>query len=202
MSATSDSAVVTKAQKQYDDAVRAERLARIAAGDSIRAQARRRAAGWRLLLIAGLLVAVVFACLGIWALVAGSSAQGEVDERAAARDAAAAGITTMLTADPARAGEYVDGVRAVSTGKQRERIDKAGAQLQDAVAGLGGPTTGRVISAGAQGDSGDGMDVLVVAQASAPELVGGAPGTDRVAVKVHLVQSGDRWLIADTEQVS
>ncbi|MFZ2512107.1 MAG: hypothetical protein WAW85_13590, partial [Gordonia sp. (in: high G+C Gram-positive bacteria)] len=129
----------------------------------------------------------------------------------AARDGAVTGISALLSADPAAPDEYVDQALAVTTGPQHDRLSAARGELRGAIAELGAVSTGHVISAGIlalpeRGTRVDGADgsvpVLVVAQASAPELVGGVAGTDRVALRVTMLQSGDRWLIFSTERVS
>ncbi len=84
----------------------------------------------------------------------------------------------MLTADPDRAGAYVDEVLAVSTGPQRERIEKARDVLTAEVAGQPGPSVGQVVSAGlvtdpGSDDEGARAGVLVVADATNPVLLGG-----------------------------
>lgn len=198
----SQDAVLTAAQERYDAAVRAERLARIEAAAPLRLRARRQRAGWRLFLLSGAAVALAFLVAAGWALLSGRSATAELDRQVAVRAAASEGITAMLTADPAHADDYLDAVQAVSTGEQLARLERVAPQLREAVAGLDAPTTGRVVAAGDRGGTGDEASVLVVAQASAPQLVGAAPGRDRVSVVVHLRKTGDRWLIADTEQVS
>lgn len=198
----SDDDAVAAARARYQAAVRAERLARIEAAEPLRRRARRRRAGWRLFLVAGAMIALAFLVAAGWALLSARAADAALDRRDAAQVAAAEDIGAMLTADPAHADRYVAEVLAVSTGEQRSRLERVAPQLREAVAGLGAPTTGRVVAAGVQGDPGDEARVLVVAQASAPELVGGDPGDDRVSVVVQLRRSGDRWLIADTEKVS
>lgn len=191
-----------QARTTHDDAVRAERLARIGAAEDLREQARRRRGGVRLFVVVAVVTALTLCGVSGWALVSRSTAQSSLDDAAAARASAAAAISVMLTADPARADGYVQAVLHTTTGAQRERVESAREQLRDAVAGLGAPSTGRVISAGTQPAAGAAIPVLVVAQASAPELVGGAPGQNRVAVRVMMTESGGRWRVADTERVS
>ncbi|MCK0438437.1 hypothetical protein MUG78_02900 [Gordonia alkaliphila] len=193
---------LTAAREAYAAAERAEREARIEAAPGLRRVARRRRAGLRLLMIAALVVAVALVAAAVWASVDRTSAQETLNRDAAVRTAATEAIEVMLSADPRAADEYVDRVLALSTGAQHDRLSKARDDLRAAVAGLGAPSTGRVISAGVQPESGDTVPVLVVAQATAPELVGGAPGTDRVAVRVLMTRSGDRWLVQDTERAS
>lgn len=190
------------AQEAYRAAERAEREARIAAAPGLRRLARRRRAGLRLLMVAALAVAVALVAATVWASNDRVSAQRQLDRDAAARAAATESIETMLSADPAAPADYVQRVLAISTGAQHERLSAAQDDLRAAVAGLGAPSTGRVISAGVQAGAGEPVAVLVVAQATEPELVGGAPGTDRVAVRVLMRHTGDRWLVQDTERAS
>lgn len=194
------------AQASYAEAVRAERLARIAAAPDLRTAGRRRRASLRLLAAAATLTGIAVLAIVIAGVLATQSAQRGLDRAAAARDGAVAAISTMLSADPAKPDEYVDRVLAVTTGEQHERLSAARGELRGAIAELGAVSTGHVISAGVENPSGEPVEgsvpVVVVAQASAPELVGGLAGTDRVALRVTVVQSGDRWLISGTERVS
>ena len=131
---------------------------------------------------------------------------------ASAREA----ITSMLTADPDRAGAYVDEVLAVSTGPQRERIEKARDVLTAEVAGQPGPSVGQVVSAGlvtdpGSDDEGARAGVLVVADATNPVLLGGRPddggenpGADavdttaeRLTATLTMERTGDGWKIAE-----
>ncbi|MEZ5210208.1 hypothetical protein [Gordonia sp. (in: high G+C Gram-positive bacteria)] len=199
---TTDPGRLRVARDDYDEAVRAERLAAIAAAGRLRLRARRRRAAARLTAVTAVIGAVILLAVTGWALASRSAAQDGLRERDVARAAAAHAVTEMLTADPAHADDYLPRIRGLTTGEQRERLDQAGPQLRAAVAGLGAPSTGRVISAGAQPADRGKVGVVVVAQASAPQLVGGAPGTDRVAVHLTMVRSGDRWLVAATEKIA
>lgn len=191
-----------RAQKRFDEAVRSERLARIEAADDLRRRDRRARAAIRLLVAASTLVVIGMLTATAWAAVSRSSAQRSLDAANAARAGAVTAIETMLTADPARAEEYVTEVLDVTTGEQHERLADVRDELRATIAGLGAPSTGRVIAAGVQGDTGDQIGVLVLAQASEPELVGGVRGSDRVAVRVVMQRSGDRWLVSSTERAS
>lgn len=201
-----DRARLHSARERYRAAVRTERLARIEAADGLRQRARRRRAGVRLAVVVAVAVAAVVVAVTVWSLVARAADQRALDDDAAARAGATAAVSTMLSADPADPDAYLDRVLAVSVGAQRERLTGARSQLRDAVAGLAAPSTGQVISAGTQPRAGETIAVLVIAQASAPELVGGAPGADRVAVRVLMTppgdgSSGENWLVEDTERV-
>ncbi|WP_024332759.1 hypothetical protein [Gordonia hirsuta] len=192
---------MTAARTAHDDAVRRERRARIEAAPRLRRQARRRRAGIRLAALAAAVVAVLFALAAVVGAVGRSSDQDELDRLAQARVAAIEAISVMLSADPDDADAYVDRVIAVSAGDQRERLTRARPELRAAIAELGAVSTGRVISAGVQPGAGEEVPVLVVAQASAPELVGGGPGTNRVAVRVLMTRPDQRWLVDRTERV-
>ncbi len=190
------------AREEYAAAVRAERLSRITAAPQLRARTRHRRAGLRLLAAAAVIVGVALLAVALAGVLTGQSAQRTLDRAGAARAGAVTAISTMLSADPETPDAYVERVLAVTAGRQHERLTAARSELRGAVAELGAASTGRVVSAGAQEPSSDGVPVIVIAQASAPELVGGVPGTDRVAVRVLMVQDGDRWLIESTERVS
>ncbi|MFT3716953.1 MAG: hypothetical protein QM774_13715 [Gordonia sp. (in: high G+C Gram-positive bacteria)] len=190
------------AQAAYDDAVRQERLARIGAADDLRARGRRRRAGVRLLGVAAAAVVTALLVTALWAVVSRSAAQHRLDADDASRTAAAEAITTMLTADPADADGYVNRILDVSTGDQRDRLDRVRPQLHDAVTALTRPATGIVLAAGLVSRHGDAAEVVVVAQASDPTLIGAAADESRVTVDVTLRRVGDRWLVAGTEQPS
>lgn len=187
---------VQKARERYEDAVREERVARIAAAPALRLRARRVRAAIRLAVVAAILVAVVAAVVGLWGL-----SSDEVDTGGALRDATSA-VTVMLTPDPADAQGYVDATVADSTGAQRERLTSGRAALVAYVSGLEVRPDGRVVSAGVESASDDAVKVLVVAQATDPSLIGGAPGTNRVTVRVTMTPSDDDWLVTDTGVLS
>ncbi|MFT3661257.1 MAG: hypothetical protein QM809_07610 [Gordonia sp. (in: high G+C Gram-positive bacteria)] len=192
---------LARARAEYDDAVRAEREAWIAATPELRARDRRRRAALRLFGAAALVLVVVLLAAAAWTASLRADDRRRLTDDEAARAAAAAAITRMLTADPVHADAYVRGVLEVSTGAQRERTTRAHTELRAAVAGFGAPTTGQVLTAGVQPSDGGTTPVLVVAQASAPELVGGVPGAARITVRVLMIRSGERWLVHDTERI-
>ncbi|MCF8605346.1 hypothetical protein L5I01_18500 [Gordonia sp. HY442] len=187
---------VRQARAQYDDAVRDERLARIAAAPALRLRARRRYAAFRLAVAAMLVVAVVALGVGLWGL-----SSDDVDTADAVHDATSA-VTTMVTPDPADAQGYVDAIVDDSTGQQRERLATGRDALVAYVSGLGARPDGRVVSAGVETASDDAVQVLVVAQAADPTLIGGTDGTSRVTVRVRMTPGDDGWLVADTEAIS
>lgn len=190
------------ARQKYAEARRTERLARIAAADELRARARRRRAGVRLALLAATLVTVVLLAITVTDAVLRHRDADRLDRHAAAREAAISAVTTMLDADPARPDEYLRAALAVTTGQQHERLEKATPALREAVTGLGRPATGQVLSAGVAADAGDRVDVVLVAQASAPELIGAEAAANRVALRVTMVRHDGTWLVGATEPVS
>ncbi|MCF8589788.1 hypothetical protein L5G28_18345 [Gordonia sp. HY285] len=193
---------VRKAREQYDDAVRAERLARIAAAPELRARARRLRAALRLAAVAAVVVAVVALGVGLW----GFFSADDLNADAAATDAAVAdatsAVTTMLTPDPADASGYVDAISGDSTGEQRQRFDSGRDALVGYVSGLEVRPDGRVVSAGVESASDDSVNVLVVAQTTDPSLVGDTSGDTRVTVRVRMTPGDDSWLVSDTEVLS
>ncbi|WP_299571659.1 hypothetical protein [uncultured Williamsia sp.] len=125
----------------------------------------------------------------------GQSGAGPADE--VVRSASNA-VATILTADPARPQAYLDAARAVSGGDYRRRIDAAGPAIESAVASLGGTGTGQVAAAGVVGGSvptGGPVDVLVVAETTAPQLVGGSVGDRRIVLSVTMIREGDVWVV-------
>lgn len=183
-------------------ALRRWREARIAAGPALRRRAQRR----RRWLVAALrTVAVLIVVVAIAALVFGllahrahsSTARGD-----AAQVAARAALTTMLTADPRNATGYVDAVVAVTTGDQRARIEAARAGLVEEISAQTGPSTGQVVSVSLLDEprsDGD-VDVLVVAEATNPQLIGADTTAKRIPVVVTMRESGGRWLVAKARQ--
>ena len=107
-------------------------------------------------------------------------------------------VTTILTADPARPAQYLDAARAVSGGDYRRRIDASGPAIESAVGSLGGAGTGQVVAAGVVGGSAPSngpADVLVVAETTAPQLVGGNAGDRRITLSVTMIRQGDAWVV-------
>ncbi|ATD72009.1 MULTISPECIES: hypothetical protein [Gordonia] len=207
----STSARVRLARSRVDEATRSARTARIAAAPALRERAVRRTRRLR----AGLLaVAAIVAILVVAGVVLGWQIRGqraEVDLQGEVLDSARAAVTAMLTADPAEAGAYVDGVLAVSTGSQRDRIDKARDALVTEVRTQTGRSVGQVVSAGlvtdpASDDTGTTVDVLVVADATNPLLLGSERAADpaavdataeRITALITMERTGDGWKIAE-----
>ncbi|QMT00755.1 hypothetical protein [Gordonia jinghuaiqii] len=177
------------ARARVDAARRAARTARIAAAPALRERALRRTRMLRVGLVAvAVVVAVLIVAAGVlfWQIRVQHDQQAlENDVLASARDA----VTVMLSADPADPAGYVDAVAGVSTGPQRERIDAAREALADAVRGQRGPSVGQLISAGLVRDPssdeiGTSVEVLVVADATDPVLLGGSPDSGAAAGEV------------------
>ncbi|WP_347955293.1 hypothetical protein [Gordonia aichiensis] len=195
-----------QAQTRFADAVVAEAQARQAAEPAVARRGRRRAAGIRLAVIAAVIAAIGLAGAGWFAHRGADHALARAADTEAARVAAEHAIVTMLTADPAHADRYVDEVMSISTGDQRVRVQGSRAGLVALVAGLPQPTTGQILSAASVGESdvsGDrATSILLVAQTTGPELVGGDAGQSRVGLAVTMVRVGERWLVRQAEAVS
>ncbi|MFT3900863.1 MAG: hypothetical protein QM728_11565 [Gordonia sp. (in: high G+C Gram-positive bacteria)] len=192
---TADTGSIARATRRW-------REARIAAAPALRRQAARRRHLLRLALraVAGLIIVAAVAAL-VFGLLARRDDKA-VDRGEQARAAARSAVTTMLTADPRAADKYVDAVLAVTTGGQRDRIAGARGELAAEIAKQTAPSTGQVVSTALVGEpstSGT-VDVLVVAEATNPELIGASTTAKRVPVVVTMSQSGDRWLIAKARQ--
>lgn len=195
---------VRRARDRVESATRAARLARIAAGPELRGRARRRSRWLRRTLAGAAVLAVPLLAATVILRVLDSRA-GELDQArrdvvAAARSAA----VVMLTADPAQPDAYVDRVLDVSTGAQRDRLSQNREVLRDTIAAQPEATTGRVIAAGLVADptgpgdgsgAGSSAQVLLVADAANPELLGAGPGEQRVTVTLTMIRAGERWKI-------
>lgn len=199
---SSDAVIVEalqSARRRHDEATRRARSARIAAAEPLRARARQRSRRFRL---AGIgVIAVVIALIGLMAAFAvhNRSAAQRSDAATAALDASRSAITTLLTADPVDGRGYVERALAVSTGPQRDRLTAARDALVAEVAAQDRPSSGEVLSAGLitdpeSDDVGAQARVLVVAEATDPQLVGGDTG--RVTVEVTMTRETHGWLIS------
>ncbi|GAA14205.1 hypothetical protein [Gordonia alkanivorans] len=217
-SATADSVTTTRVQlarDRVDEARRDARATRIAAAPALRARAVRRTRLLRTVLIG---TAVAVAILVVVGAVLGWQIRGqraEVDRQTEVLDSARAGVAAMLTADPADPVGFVDGVLAVSTGAQRDRIESARDALITEVRTQAGRSVGQVVSAGlvtdpASNDAGTTVDVLVVADATNPLLLG-SEGTaeeaaavdttaERITALITMESTGDGWKIAGARQ--
>ncbi|WP_055475162.1 hypothetical protein [Gordonia sp. HS-NH1] len=203
---------VELARERVDTAVRRARTARIAAAPALRWRAIRRTRLLRRTLVAAALaVLVLVAVAGVlsWQI----RGQHEVTELTNDVLASARGaVTVMLTADPADPDGYVTAVAEVSTGAQRERIEAARDALVAEVGGQTGSSVGQVVSAGLVTDPtsdeiGADVDVLVVADATNPALLGESgdgSGVDttgeRVTALVTMTLTEDGWKIAQARR--
>lgn len=190
-------------------AEREARLARIAAADDLWARAVARTRLLKAVLVVLTVVAAALAVTGL--VIVGRSGDGGVADGDAGRSqalaAATAGVTTMLTADPADATGFADRVIGVSAGRQREQLTAARDALIGEVGSLTAPSTGHVVAAGLRTDPTDGdaegstAQVLLVAEASNPELVGSTDGDDRITLSVSLLRTADGWRITGAAPV-
>ncbi|EGD53587.1 hypothetical protein [Gordonia neofelifaecis] len=197
-----DSRRLQQARDRYDAAVLAEQQTRDAAAPARVRQAHRRAAGVRLVVVAAVITALGLLLAGWWAHGSADSMASTAADDQAAREAAEHAVVTMLTADPAHADRYVQDILSVSTGDQRIRIQGARDELEKLVAAQPRSTSGQVLSSGVVGTEGDKTTILLVAQATSPELIGGDPSQNRVGVTATMVQVDGRWLVQQTEAVS
>ncbi|GED99864.1 hypothetical protein nbrc107696_03110 [Gordonia spumicola] len=197
-----DTQRVRQAREKLADAVREERLALIAAAPALRGRARRRRAAVRLALVAALVVAVAAAGVGLWATLSASSTRSAVASSDDAVAAASAAVVTMLTPDPANADAYLAAIVDDSTGDQRRRFEQNHGAIAEYVRSSAVRPAGSVVTAGSERADGDTVDVVLVAQATDPTLVGGQQGEQRVTLRVTMTRSDDRWLVANTERLS
>ncbi|ALG85712.1 hypothetical protein [Gordonia phthalatica] len=191
-----------QARERYAAAVAAEAQARTDAEPARFRRSQRRAAMVRLAVVAALVAALVLGAIGWWAHNSADDLASTLADQSAAQSAAEGAVVTMLTADPARANDYLRDVLDVTTGDQRIRVQGSRAQLEALVAAQPRPATGQVVSSGVVGAGEKDVTVLVVAQTTTPELVGGDASQNRVGVSMTMKQVGGRWLVAQTEAVS
>lgn len=202
--ATADAGAASVRLRQFttaaDDARRAARRARIAASAALRRRAQRRR---RTLVVAiGLIAALAVVAASVSVMLGiGLGRAGQADEvRAAAVDSARAAITTMLTADPAQPEHYADAVIAVSTGAQRQRLVAGRSDLVSAIAAQPQPSTGVILAAGLVDDPGPDAGtarVLLVAEASNPQLLGGDPSAKRMPIEVTMSDDHGVWKVSE-----
>jgi len=184
------------ARTRLAEATVAHAAARDAADDARRARARRAGRAARVLSVVGLVVTAALVIATIVVVSAGGGGRAGSDRAAAVLTSARQGITTALTADPARPAEYVDSVLRVSTGEFGRRVSTARAEIESSVAAQAFAGTGQVISAGIVGsDPGETADVLLVAEATNPQLLGGGAGDARIVLLVHMARTDGTWKI-------
>lgn len=187
------------AQEQVDETTRVARLARVAAREALYRRASRRRRALRTSL-AGAAIAVVVLAVGVAALaVKLSSSADAATRRSDVLEAARTAVAAMLTADPAQATQYADSVIAASTGQQRERLIAARSELINEISKQPAPSVGVVVSAGLVTDPTDrsdaGAQVLLVAEATNPALIGGDPTQKRMPIAVTMRLVGDHWKV-------
>ena len=198
MSGTGDR--VEAASDRVRAAERNARLARIAAADELRTGAIARTRMLKAAVAVLIVVAVASAAAAIVLFATGAEGHDDAG-RAQVLAAATEGVTTMLTADPADPEGFADRVIAVSAGPRREQLTAARDVLMGEAAGLTAPSVGHVVAAGLRIDPTDGdaegsaAEVLLVAEASDPELVGSLSQGDRSTLTVRLVRTADGWRI-------
>ncbi|QRY61613.1 hypothetical protein JVX90_14480 [Gordonia sp. PDNC005] len=192
---------VRAARESLDTAIRQERLARIAAAPALRNRARRRRAALRIGMATALIVTLVAAGIALWATLSASSLRDTSEATDDAVAAASGAVVTMLTPDPANAEGYLAAITDVSTGPQRTRFDQNHGAIAEYVRALTVRPEGRIVSAGAARRDGADVDVLLVAQATDPTLVGGRQGQQRVALRVSMARIDGDWRVADTERL-
>ncbi|SDU83445.1 hypothetical protein [Gordonia westfalica] len=213
MTDSTTTARVQLARVRVDQATRTARTTRIAAAPALRERAVRRTRLLRMVLMG---VAGIVAILVVAGVVLGWQIRGqraEADLQREVLESARTAVTAMLTADPADAGAYVDGVLAVSAGSQRDRIATARDALVAEVRSQTGRSVGQVVSAGlvtdpTSGDTGTAVDVLVVADATNPLLLGSGDAGDaavdataeRITALITMERTGDGWKIAEARR--
>ncbi len=187
---------LTAARTRLAEATAAHAAARDAADEARRARGRRAERVVPVVAVVGLVVTVAFVVATVILVSVGGGGGAESDRAAAVLASARDGITTALTADPARPGEYVESVLGVSTGEFRQRVTASRAEIESSVASQAFAGTGQVISAGIVGpDPGSSADVLLVAEATNPQLLGGGAGDARVVLLVHMTRADGAWKI-------
>ncbi|MFT4199424.1 hypothetical protein, partial [Gordonia sp. (in: high G+C Gram-positive bacteria)] len=165
-----------------------------------RADRRRRTLAIALRVVAAIIVVAAVAAV-LFGLLA-KRAHAQADRGAQAQSAARAALTTMLTADPRNAGGYVDSVLAVTTGEQHRRLAAARGELAGEISRQTAPSTGQVLATALVGEpsSNGPVEVLVVAEATNPQLIGAATTEKRVPVVVTMTKVDGRWLVEKARQ--
>ncbi|MGV9712931.1 hypothetical protein ACWDTI_19970 [Gordonia sp. NPDC003424] len=189
---------VERARDRVDDATRRLRTARIAAAEPLRARARRRSTIVRVVsaVLAG--VAVVLTGFVVVAALRHHTAGVRADARADVLAAADTAVTTLLTADPHNPENYVRRAMAVTTGAQQHRLSASWLPIADAIREQETPSTGQVLAAGLvtdppSDDVGAISKVLLVADATNPELLGGGADAGRITVEVTMTRTDQGW---------
>lgn len=190
---------LTTARSELDKSTRATRLAAIAARGALARRAHRRRRILRWTTITMIVVAVALAITLAVLPFQTTAARDTVRRDAQALNAASSAVTTMLTADPKYARRYADSVIALSTGGQRDRLAAGRDELVAEIAGQQVASTGVVLSAGLITDPSDASDatadVLIVAEATNPALIGGDPAQKRMPIIVTMRLVDGSWKV-------
>jgi hypothetical protein len=153
------------------------------------------------MMAAALIMSLVAAGVALWATLSSSSLRDTSDSADDAVRAASRAVVTMLTPDPTNADGYLDAITDDSTGMQQTRFHQNHGAIAEYVRALAVRPAGRIVSAGAIRGDDDDVEVLLVAQATDPTLVGGRRGQQRVTLRVVMVRVDDDWRVADTERL-
>ncbi|GGF24466.1 hypothetical protein [Williamsia phyllosphaerae] len=184
------------ARTRLAEATEVHAAARAAADDARRDRARRVGRWARVVSVVGLILTVALVVAAIVLVSVGGGGVAASERADAVLASARAGIATALTADPGRPSEYVESVLGVSTGEFRRRVTDSRGEIESSVAAQAIAGTGQVISAGIVGpDPGSAADVLLVAEATNPQLLGGGAGDARIVLLVHMVRADGAWKI-------
>lgn len=195
---------VADARRRLTEATRASRLARIEAAEPLRVRARRRSAVVRVIVAGAVVVALVLAGLLVAAGMAHHSATRRAATDADVLDAARSAMTTLLSANPRDPNGYVDRALSVTTGAQHDRLTAARDALATEIAAQPRPSTGQILAAGLvddppSDDTGAHARVLVVAEATNPELVGGDSAEGQVTVDLEMLRTDAGWRIGKAQ---
>lgn len=198
---TDDGPELAAARERVEQTTRTARRTRIAAGDALRARARRRSVAFRIAMTAVTVLVVGALVLSAVLVLHNRFTDQRFAAADGALDASREAVAALLTADPADPEGYVDRALAVTTGSQHDRIADTRDVLMEVVSAQSAPSTGRVLSAGLVTDPSSDSDgvqarALVVADASDPQLIGAQEAVNRVTVEVTLIRVGARWLIS------
>ncbi|WP_328858636.1 hypothetical protein OG579_07555 [Williamsia herbipolensis] len=150
----------------------------------------------RVAVLIAIVVVVAATVAGIVVCVFSVRADDERGRAEAVVAATRAAVATVLTADPTDPEGYLASVRRVSSGDFLRRIDDSAAEITAAVAAQRLPGTGQVVAAGVVGDAARSpVDLLVVAEATNPALLGGSATDGRLVLDVRMIHGARGWTI-------
>lgn len=186
------------ARARLADATRESRKARIAAAGPLRARARRRTRIVRALVGVTLVVAVVLAGFLVAATLRHHSAAVRSQTDADVLAAADTALTALLTADPKNAEAYERSALAVTTGPLLARLSSNWSVIAEEIGTQDAPSTGQVLASGLVADPpsddvGAGSQVVLVVEATNPELLGGDPDDRRITVEATMARTDKGW---------